>query len=65
VKEQKSYQKVTLAPGDSRRVAFTLRPEDLAFYTAANRWEAEPGDFEVFVGGSSAETLSAKFTLRP
>ena len=64
VKELKGFQKVTLAPGESRRVTFTLRPDDLAFYTAANRWEAEPGDFEVFVGGSSAETLSAKLTLR-
>ena len=40
-----------------------LDPHD--FYTAANRWEAEPGEFEVFVGGSSAQTQSAKFTLRP
>jgi beta-glucosidase len=64
VKELKGFQRVTLAPGESRRVSFTLRPDDLAFYTAAGRWEAEPGEFEVFVGGSSAETTSAKFTLR-
>ena len=64
VKELKGFQKVTLAPGESRRVTFTLRPDDLAFYTAAKRWDAEHGDFEVFVGGSSAETLSAKLALR-
>jgi beta-glucosidase len=64
VKELKGFQRVTLAPGESRRVSFSLGAPDLAFYTAANRWEAEPGEFEVFVGGSSAETLSARFTLR-
>ncbi len=64
VKELKGFQRVALAPGESRRVTFTLGTDDLAFYTAAGRWEAEPGEFEVFVGGSSAETQSARFVLR-
>jgi beta-glucosidase len=64
VLELKGFQKVTLAAGESKRVSFALGVEDLAFYTAAGRWEAEPGEFEVFVGGSSAATLSARFTLR-
>jgi beta-glucosidase len=64
VRELKGFQKVALAAGESRRVSFVLGDEELAFYTAAGRWEAEPGEFEVFVGGSSAATLSARFTLR-
>jgi beta-glucosidase len=64
VKELKGFQKVLLRPGESREVTFTLRPADLAFYTATGRWEAEPGAFTVFVGGSSRDVQEATFTLR-
>jgi len=45
-------------------VTFTLKPADLAFYTARGRWEAEPGAFKVFVGGNSRDVKEASFTLR-
>ena len=47
VKELKGFQRVDLAPGESRDVSFTLTPADLAFHTANNRWEAEPGEFKL------------------
>jgi beta-glucosidase len=64
VKELKGFERVELAPGQAREVAFTLTPADLAFYTAAGRWEAEPGAFRVFVGGNSRDVKGASFTLR-
>jgi beta-glucosidase len=64
VKELKGFQKVELAPGESREVTFTLTTADLAFYTARGRWEAEPGAFEVFVGGNSRDVKKAGFTLK-
>jgi beta-glucosidase len=64
VRELKGFQRVALEPGQSRDVTFTLRPADLAFFTAGGRWEAEPGAFKVFVGGSSRATASVDFTLR-
>jgi beta-glucosidase len=64
VKELKGFQKVTLHPGESREVTFTLTAKDLAFYTASGKWEAEPGAFKVFVGGSSKDVKEAGFTLR-
>jgi beta-glucosidase len=64
VKELKGFQKVTLQPGESREVTFTLTAKDLAFYTASGKWEAEPGAFKVFVGGSSKDVKEAGFTLR-
>lgn len=64
VKELKGFQRVELAAGESREVAFTLTPADLAFYTARGRWEAEPGGFTVMVGGNSRDVKSASFTLR-
>jgi beta-glucosidase len=64
VKELKGFQKLELAPGQSREVSFTLKAADLAFYTAAGKWEAEPGSFRVFVGGNSRDVQEAGFTLR-
>ncbi len=63
IKELKGFQRVELAPGQAREVTFTLAPADLAFYTARGRWEAEPGDFTVFVGGNSRDVKQASFRL--
>jgi beta-glucosidase len=64
VKELKGFERVELGPGQSRDVTFTITPADLAFYTAAGRWESEPGAFKVFVGGNSRDVKEASFTLR-
>ncbi|MCI0347222.1 MAG: glycoside hydrolase family 3 C-terminal domain-containing protein, partial [Chloroflexi bacterium] len=64
VQELKGFAKIELAPGQSRVVAFTLDADDLAFWTPRGAWEAEPGEFVVFVGGSSADVEEARFTLR-
>jgi beta-glucosidase len=64
VKELKGFQRVELAPGEARDVSFTLTTADLAFHTANNRWEAEPGEFKVFVGGNSRDVLESGFTLK-
>lgn len=64
VKELKGFQKVTLEPGASKEVTFTLEPSDLAFYTLARKWAAEPGAFNVYVGTNSVEVREARFTLK-
>jgi beta-glucosidase len=64
VRELKGFQKVDLQPGQSREVTFTLKTSDLAFYTAAGKWEAEPGAFKVFVGGNSRDVKEAGFNLK-
>ena len=64
IKELKGFQKVELQPGQSRDVTFTLKASDLAFYTAAGKWEAEPGGFKVFVGGNSRDVKEAGFRLK-
>jgi beta-glucosidase len=62
VKELKDFKMVSLKPGESREVTFTLDKSSLAFYSANNKWETEPGDFKVFVGGSSATELEGDFS---
>lgn len=64
LKELKGFKKISLNPGESQLVTFALTPEDLAFFTKDMVFQAEPGDFEVFVGTSSAECLKSKFTLK-
>ena len=58
VMELKGFRKVFLEKGETRTVEFTLREDDLAFYHSGLERYAEPGDFGIFVGKSSDETLS-------
>ena len=63
VRELHGFRRIRLAPGETRRVSFTLTVQDLAFHDAALRRVAEPGTFTVFVGGSSQETTETHFRL--
>ncbi|GGG54904.1 glycosyl hydrolase [Hymenobacter glacieicola] len=63
VKELKGFQKVMLKKGESRTLTFRLTPEDLKFYNANLQFVAEPGDFQVFVGGNSRDVQTAAFKL--
>ena len=63
VKELKGFQKVMLKKGESRTLTFRLTPEDLKFYNADLQFVAEPGDFQVFVGGNSRDVQMAAFKL--
>ncbi len=63
VKELKGFQRVSLEPGASQEVTFTLEPADLAFYTLDRKWAAEPGEFDVYVGTNSVDLEQARFTL--
>jgi beta-glucosidase len=60
VKELKGFEMVTLKPYESKVVSFTVDAKMLAFYTANNVWEAESGNFKIFVGGSSDNTLESE-----
>jgi beta-glucosidase len=62
VKELKAFQCISLTPGQSRQVSFTLTPEQLKFYDRWMRWSVEPGKFKVYVGPNSAEGLEGEFT---
>ncbi|MGE7826842.1 glycoside hydrolase family 3 N-terminal domain-containing protein [Paenibacillus sp. NPDC093718] len=55
VKELKGFQKVWLAPGESRKIAFKITGEELTFWSPASGYTAEPGTFKVYIGSSSRE----------
>lgn len=64
VRELKAFRKVTLAPGEEQDVCFTITNRDLIFLTENERWESEPGTFEVFIGTDSTAENKAEFVLR-
>ena len=56
VKELKGFEKVSLEPGQTRTVRFTLTPRDLSYYdTHAAGWVSTSGTHRLYVGSSSAD----------
>jgi beta-glucosidase len=66
VKELKGFSKVYLNPGETKRVTVTLDARAFSYYDDKNHhWTAEPGEFDVLVGRSSAQIeLTGKWTLQ-
>lgn len=64
VKELKRFQKIKLEPGVSKQVNFKLTTTELSFYKNDMSFVAEPGEFMVYVGGSSADVKEARFVLK-
>ncbi|MBP6373169.1 MAG: beta-glucosidase BglX [Flavobacterium sp.] len=65
LKELKGFEKIKIAKGETKTVQFVISADDLKFYNSDLVWVAEPGEFEVFIGGSSATQNKTSFTLKP
>jgi beta-glucosidase len=63
VKELRGFRRITMRPGETQAVSFTLGAKDLAFYDGALDLVVEPGFFRVFVGTSSERVEEARFEL--
>ncbi len=61
--ELKDFQKIEFKKGEKKTVNFEIDIEDLKFYNNELQYVAEPGAFDVFVGGSSDKTLHSVFEL--
>ncbi len=63
LKELKGFVKVDLQPGETKLVVFEIGKAALTFYDdAARKWAADPGIFEIFIGGSSHDLqVAARF----
>jgi beta-glucosidase len=56
IRDLRGYRRVTLAPGETRTVEFSLAASSLAYWdAAADRWVVESRPVELEVGGSSAD----------
>jgi len=63
VKELKDFVKISLQPGETKRVEFTITPDKLKFHDIDMNYVVEPGDFIVFVGTNSIDVKEASFTV--
>jgi beta-glucosidase len=63
VKELKGFQRVTLQPGEKRRVEFVLTAVQLGFWNREMRFVVEPGEFKVMVGPNSEDLIETKFAV--
>ncbi len=59
------FQRVSLQPGESKKVTFPLGFKELSFINVKSQRVVEPADYTVFVGGSSEATQSADFKVVP
>lgn len=62
VKELKGFQKIFLKKGESKKVTFTITPEDLKFYNSNLKFDWESGDFEIMIGTNSEDVQREKIT---
>ena len=64
IKELKGFKKIKLEPGESKTVEFTIDEELISFFTREKKWEAEPGDFKLFVGPDSTNLKETSFEFK-
>ena len=58
----KGFDKISLKPGETKTVKFTITPEDIAIWNTQMKWVTEPGTFDVMIA-RSAEEVVLKQTL--
>ena len=60
----RGFARVSLAPGETKPVKFTLIPEHLQLFDRDDKWTVEPGRFTVMIGASSEDIkLRGNFTI--
>jgi beta-glucosidase len=65
MRELKGFQRVTLMPGETRTIHFTLTPAERSYWSSAKHaWVQDNATFDVYVGGSSQATLATTFAVR-
>jgi beta-glucosidase len=59
VKELRGFERVSLKPGESKTVTFTLGPDELSLVDRQMQRVVEPGRFDIMIGTSATPTLTA------
>jgi beta-glucosidase len=65
VRELKGFSRVSLQPGQSTRVQFTLGPEELSYYDKDGKFTLEPGRFNAWIGSDCRASLGTSFQVLP
>jgi beta-glucosidase len=63
IRRLRGFERVTLDPGQTRTITFTLNRSDFGFYDNRGRFVVEPGRIDVYAGNSSAAEMTGSFTV--
>jgi beta-glucosidase len=63
VKELKGFERVTLGPGEKKRIEFSLHAAQLGFYDSRMRYVVEPGEFRVMAGPNSRDLMETSLQV--
>jgi beta-glucosidase len=63
VKELRGFKRVTLAPGETTTVRFTIGPDALALWNMDMKHVVEPGEFTIMAGPNSVDLKSVTLTV--
>jgi beta-glucosidase len=64
IRELKGFERVALAPGETKSVRFRLGPQELRYWSAAPRaWVQDAENFDVWVGNDSSASLHSTFRV--
>jgi beta-glucosidase len=63
VKELKGFRRVTIDPGKTETVEFSIGPEELSFLNREMRRVVEPGTFKIMVGGNSVDLVESTLNV--
>ena len=64
VRELKGFERISLQPGETKTVKFTLGPEQLQFLDAKMKPVVEPGTFIIMVGGNQKDVLTGNLEVK-
>lgn len=64
LKMLRGFERITLRPGESKTVSFTIDEEMLKFWRADGTFGSEPGEFAVFIGPDASTKASKSFYLQ-
>lgn len=64
VRRLDGFQRITLAPGQTKTVTFTVGRDQVGFYNNFGQFEVDPGTVTVYVGDSSTGGLQGQFTVQ-
>lgn len=64
VKELKGFMRISLEPGETKRVTLPITSESLACFGLDYAYRVEPGEFEIMVGSSSRDDELQKTILK-
>jgi beta-glucosidase len=66
VRQLKGFRRVTLKPGETQTLKFSLGKDELQFWSPQTKaWGVEPGTFDVWAGDDSTATLHSELTVTP